>query len=381
MSLIYLDYAATTPMDPRVAEKMRQYLTLDGCFGNPASHSHAFGLQARDAVESARAQVASVIHAEASEIIWTASATEAINLALKGAAQLYQQQGRHIVTLQTEHKAVLDTCQHLEKNGFRVTYLAPEANGLLDPEKFRAALSEDTILAAVMHVNNETGVLQDIATLAHITAARNILFLLDAAQSNAKVALDVTQLPVDFIALCAHKVYGPKGAGALYVRKKPRARVAAQIHGGGQEQGMRSGTLATHQIAGMGEAFYLAHHECQANLEKMQSLRDHFLKKLSVLDNCVINGDLIHSYPGIVNISFPGLSAYDFMKNLPELAVSAGSACGSKGSEPSYVLRAMGLPLAVTHSAIRFSFGRFTTVAEMDKAADWIIKLSDEKLV
>ena len=370
---IYLDYAATTPMDPRVAEEMALFLTASGHFGNPASNTHEFGRAAREAVATARQQVAAVIHADPAEIIWTSGATEAINLALKGAAQLYQRNGRHIVTVQTEHKAVLDTCQELEKNGFRVTYLAPEKNGLLDAEKFRAALTDETILAAVMHVNNETGVIQDIEKLANMTHERDILFLTDAAQSNGKLPIDVNTMPVDFIALCAHKVYGPKGIGALYVRRKPRVRVAAQIHGGGQEQGMRSGTLATHQIVGMGLALQIAAEQKDADFKKIHALRTRFLERISAVH--VINGDLKDSYPGILNLSFQGIPSVEFMKKFPELAVSTGSACGSKGSEPSYVLSAMGLPLALTHSAIRLSFGRFTTTDDIDFATGCINKL------
>jgi cysteine desulfurase len=377
---IYLDNAATTPMDPRVAEKMAQFLTSAGHFGNPASLTHAYGHTAKEAVETARAQVAALIHAEPSEIIWTSGATEAINLALKGAAQLYQRKGRHIVTMQTEHKAVLDTCQELEKNGFRLTYLAPEENGVLDTDKFRAALTDETILAAVMHLNNETGVIQDIKTLAGITAEKNILFLSDAAQSNGKLSIDVRDMQVDFIALCAHKVYGPKGMGALYVRRKPRARVAAQIHGGGQEQGMRSGTLATHQIVGMGEAFTIAKQETESDYKNCLALRDLFLSKLSACAQFTLNGDLNNSWPGILNLSFDKLPSVVFMQEFPELAVSTGSACGSKGTEPSYVLTAMGLPFALTSTAIRFSFGRFTTIEECEYACACLQKLHDGDL-
>jgi cysteine desulfurase len=377
---IYLDNAATTPVDPRVAEKMAKFLTYTGHFGNPGSATHVYGRNAKEAVETARAQVADLIHAEASEIIWTSGATEAINLALKGASQLYQRRGRHIVTMQTEHKAVLDSCLELEKNGFRVTYLAPERNGLLDTEKFRAALTDETIIAAIMHLNNETGIIQDIKTLASITAEKNILFLCDAAQSNGKLNLDVREMPVDFIALCAHKVYGPKGIGALYVRRKPRARVAAQIHGGGQEQGMRSGTLATHQIVGMGEAFYIAQHQKESDYKNNLALRELFLTKVSAAANFTLNGDLNYSYPGILNLSFDKLPSVIFMRDFPDLAVSTGSACGSKGSEPSYVLTAMGLPLSLTSTAIRFSFGRFTTLEECEVACAYLQKLHESDL-
>jgi cysteine desulfurase len=373
---VYLDYASTTPVDPRVAAQMAAYLTTDGHFGNPAATSHIYGRTASTAVEEAREQVAGLLNASASEIIWTSGATEAINLGLKGAAQLYQGRGRHIVTVQTEHKAVLDTCQELEKNGFEVTYLKTEPDGLLSPEKFAAALREDTIMAAVMHLNNESGVLQDISTLAKMTAERGILFFLDAAQSNGKLPLDVTQTPVDLISLSAHKVYGPKGIGALYMRRKPRVRVAPQIHGGGQEQGMRSGTLATHQIIGMGTAFALAAENRQADFKKLQDLRARFLERISPLVKFTLNGSATENYPGILNLSFPQLTSADFISQFPDLAVSAGSACMSKGVEPSYVLRAMGKTREEAQNAVRFSFGRFTTQEEMDFTADCVSKLA-----
>jgi cysteine desulfurase len=373
---IYLDYASSTPVDPRVALEMAHYLTIGGHFGNPASLSHVYGRTAHAAVENARAQVAALIHAESSEIIWTSGATESINLALKGAAQLYQSRGRHIVTVKTEHKAVLDTCQELEKNGYQVTYLTPEPNGLLDLEKFRNALRADTILVSVMHVNNETGVIQDIQSIAEITAERGILFLVDAAQSNGKITLDVTQTPVDLIALCAHKVYGPKGIGALYVRRKPRVRVAALIHGGGQENGMRSGTLAPHQIIGMGAAFQFAADEMKNDFAKIEALRAEFLKRLSNVTQYSINGAPQQSYPGILNVCFPALTSAEFMQLVPEIAVSAGSACGTKGVEPSYVLRAMGLSTQAAATAIRFSFGRFTTKEEMDFTVECLNRLT-----
>lgn len=366
---LYLDYAATTPVDPRVIEVMMPYLAA---VGNPASHTHSYGKMAKHAVESAREYIADLIHADADEIILTSGATESINLGLKGAAQLYQLKGRHIITMKTEHKAVLDTCQQLEKNGYSVTYLSPEANGLLDEEKFKNALREDTILVAIMHVNNETGVIQNIRALANITAERDILFFVDAAQSNGKIALDVTQIPVDLVALSAHKIYGPKGVGALYLRRKPRVRVAAQIHGGGQEQGMRSGTLPTHQIVGMGEAFRIAALELETDFKKIHSLRKRFLTKISILNNITINGDVTSAYPGILSMCFAGIKSNKFIDMFPDLAVSAGSACESKGSEPSYVLRAMGVFSEQAETAIRFSFGRFTTENEMDFAADSI---------
>jgi len=372
---IYLDYAATTPVDPRVAEKMMACLTQQGKFGNPASSSHLFGQVAKQAVEDAREQVAALLHADPKEIIWTSGATEANNLALKGAAQLYQRKGKHIVTMKTEHKAVLDSCQQLEKEGYDVTYLSPEKTGLLDIEKFKRALRDDTILVSIMHVNNETGVIQDISAIANITASRGILFHVDAAQSAGKIVLDLSQTPIDLLAFSAHKIYGPKGVGALYVRRKPRVRVAAQIHGGGQEQGMRSGTLATHQIVGMGEAFHIAKSEMEADYKKFVTFRQKFWEQIRVLDNTHVNGDFAKTYPGILNVCFPGKKAEELMQALPDLAVAAGSACNAKGIEPSYVLRAMGLTMLEAHSAIRFSWGRFTTVEEMTYAADALKKL------
>jgi cysteine desulfurase len=374
-SPVYLDYAATTPVDPRVAQKMLEYLTLDGQFGNPASLSHAYGIAAKAAVDWARLQVADLIHAEPSEIIWTSGATESINLALKGVAQLYQRQGKHIVTVKTEHKAVLDTCQQLEKDGFFVTYLTPEKNGLIDLEKLVSALRDDTILVSVMHVNNELGVMQDIHAIASITSERGILFHVDAAQSNGKIAIDVTQSPIDLMSLSSHKVYGPKGVGALYVRKKPRVRVAAQIHGGGQEQGMRSGTLATHQIMGMAEAYRIAKIEMAADFKKISLLREQFLANLSGIKNLFVNGDTTQCYPGILNLRLPGMKAEAFMHAVPELAAAAGSACNAKGVEPSYVLRALGLSVDEAHCSVRFSFGRFTTVDEIEFVSVCIRKL------
>jgi cysteine desulfurase len=377
---IYLDYAATTPMDPRVTEKMLPFLSAETHFGNPASMSHHFGRTAKIAVETAREEVAELIHAEPSEIIWTSGATEAINLALKGAAQLYQRKGKHIVTMKTEHKAVLDSCEQLEKEGFSVTYLAPLSNGLLDLEKFKAALRPDTIAASIMYVNNETGVIQDLEALANITAEREILLHVDAAQATGKLQIDLTKTPIDLLAFCAHKIYGPKGVGALYVRRKPRVRVAPQIHGGGQEQGMRSGTLAPHQIVGMSTALNIAKNEMQKDYQHLHALRARFLEKISSLKNLSYNGDIDHCYPGILNVGFAGMKSEDFMHYLPELAVSAGSACQSKGIEPSHVLRAMGLTAEQAHTGIRFSFGRFTTTENIDYAAEKILAMLNERL-
>jgi len=368
---IYLDYAATTPMDPRVAAKMAQFLTLDGIFGNPAS-THFFGQEAKKAVESARLQVAELINSEPSEIIWTSGATEANNLALKGASQLYKSKGKHIITMKTEHPAVLDCCQQLEKEGFSVTYLIPEKNGLLDLEKLQAALRDDTILVSIMHVNNEIGVFQDINAIANITSSRGVLFHVDAAQSAGKLPINLQETPVDLMSFSAHKIYGPKGVGALYLRRKPRVRVAAQIHGGGHEHGMRSGTLATHQIVGMGEAFQLAKQQMNSDQKRIRELRDHFWQHLHPLKLLSINGSVEHGLPNILNIRFAGMKAETVMKQLPDLAISAGSACLSKGVEPSYVLRALGQTNEEASGAVRFSFGRFTLKEEIDVAIEQI---------
>ena len=371
---IYLDYAATTPVDPRVAEKMLQCLTPTGKFGNPAS-THFFGKQAKEAVDQAREQVASLIHAETSEIIWTSGATEANNLALKGAAQLYQRKGKHIVTIKTEHPSVLDVCQQLEKDGFFVTYLAPEQNGLVDLDKLRAALRDDTILVSVMHVNNEIGVIQDIQAIATLTSSRGILLHVDAAQSAGKIPIDVRAMPVDLISFCAHKIYGPKGVGALYLRRKPRVRVAAQIHGGGQENGMRSGTLPVHQLVGMGEAFHLAKNEIQADHKKTLMLRDTFWQGVRDIKNLSANNDFNISVPNIVNFRVEGMKSEALIKQLPELAFSSGSACHAKGTEPSYVLRALGQSDEIAACGVRFSFGRFTMVEEVEIAIGYLQKL------
>ncbi len=362
---IYLDYAATTPIDPRVVEKMLRYLTLDGEYGNSAS-THLFGQAAKQAIDDARAQVAELIHAEPSEIIWTSGATEANNLALKGVASLYLRKGNHIVTLKTEHPSVLDCCQQLEKQGFSVTYLTPESNGLLDLAKFSNALREDTVLVSIMHINNEIGIIQDIDKIAQITSERGILFHVDAAQSAGKIPIDVKQTHVDLLSLCAHKIYGPKGIGALYLRRKPRVRVAPLIHGGGQEQGMRSGTLPVHQIVGMGQAFAIAQQEMLAEQKKLFELRHRFLKSIHPQKGIIINSDLNHSYPGILNFGFREMDANALMNALPEVAFSVGSACHAKETEPSYVLRALGLTREQAKQAVRFSFGRFTTIKEID---------------
>jgi len=364
---IYLDYAATTPLDPRVADIMLKYMTQDGIFGN-ASSTHVFGKAAKDAIETARKQVADVIHAIPEEIIWTSGATEANNLALKGAAQLYKQKGKHIITVKTEHASVLDCCQQLEKEGFLVTYLTPEPNGVINLSTLKNAIRDDTILVSVMHVNNEIGVIQDIAAIGKLTSERGILLHVDAAQSIGKVAIDVNLMHIDLMSLSAHKVYGPKGIGALYVRRKPRIRVAAQLHGGGQESGMRSGTLPTHQIIGMGEAFALAQAEADKDIKKITHLHEIFLQGLK---NSSITrmSDPRYCVPGIINICLKHKTAKQVMQALPQLAISSGSACHAKGDEPSYVLRALGFSAEQASRCIRISFGRFTKEDEIFEAA------------
>lgn len=376
---IYLDYAATTPVDPRVAEKMLHYLTPEGHFGNPASRSHAFGWQAEQAVETAREQVAALIQADPKEIVLTSGATESDNLAIKGVAHFYQKKGQHIITSKTEHKAVLDSCRQLEREGFAVTYLEPEPNGLIDLKKLEAALREDTILVSLMHVNNEIGVISDIAAIGELTRAQGVLFHVDAAQSAGKVPIDVHTMKVDLMSFSAHKVYGPKGIGALYVRRKPRVRLEAQMHGGGHERGMRSGTLATHQIVGMGEAFRLAKAEMGADNERITLLRNRLWAGLKDIEEVYLNGDLDHSVSGILNLSFNFIEGESLMMSLKDLAVSSGSACTSASLEPSYVLRALGRHDELAHSSIRFSLGRFSTEAEIDYAIP-LIRAKIDKL-
>lgn len=363
---IYLDYSATTPVDPRVAEEMCRCLTLEGNFGNPASRSHPFGWNAEQKVDQAREEVAALLHAHPKEIVWTSGATESDNLAIKGAAHFYKNKGRHIVTVKTEHKAVLDTCRQLEREGYQVTYLDVQENGLIDPETFAAALREDTILASVMHVNNEIGVIQDIDTLGEICRANGVLLHVDAAQSPGKVPIDVQKTPVDLMSLSAHKVYGPKGIGALYVRRKPRVRLEAQMHGGGHERGMRSGTLPTHQIVGMGAAFRIAKEEMVAENARLQVLRDKLQHGLQQMEEVYVNGDLQQRIAGNLNISFNFVEGESLMMALKGLAVSSGSACTSASLEPSYVLRALGRDDELAHSSIRFTLGRFTTETEVD---------------
>ncbi len=363
---IYLDYAATTPVDPRVVEAMLPWLAEH--FGNPASNTHIYGWDAEDAVENAREEVARLIGADPREIVWTSGATESNNLALKGAAQFYAERGKHIVTVCTEHKAVLDTCQELERQGFEVTYLPVAESGLVDPAAFAAALRPDTMLASVMAVNNEIGVVQDIPALAAICQERGVLFHVDAAQATGKVAIDLSEWPVDLLSMSAHKTYGPKGVGALYVRRKPRVRLQAQIHGGGHEKGYRSGTLATHQIVGMGEAFRLARLEMAEELLRIQALRDRLWAGLSTLEQVWLNGDPLRRVPHNLNVSFAHVEGESLLAGLKGIAVSSGSACTSASQEPSYVMKALGRSDELARSAIRFSLGRQTTEADVDAA-------------
>ncbi len=369
---IYLDYSATTPVDPRVAEAMLRYLTPAGQFGNPASRSHPFGWQAEQAVEDARAQVAALVNCDPKEVVWTSGATESDNLAIKGVAEFYNKKGRHIVTCKTEHKAVLDTCRHLEKNGYEVTYLDPEPNGLVDLVKLEAALRPDTLLVSIMHVNNEVGVIQDIEAIGKLTRARGISFHVDAAQSPGKVPIDLARLEVDLMSFSAHKIYGPKGMGALYVRRKPRVRLEPQMHGGGHERGMRSGTLPTHQIVGMGEAFRIAREEMATESERLRMLRDRLLSGFTSMEEVYLNGDLEHRIAGNLNISFNFVEGESLIMALKNIAVSSGSACTSASLEPSYVLRALGRNDELAHSSIRFTIGRFTTVEEIDYTVELV---------
>ena len=372
----YMDYSATTPVDKRVAEKMAKYLTLEGDFGNPASRSHYYGWQAEKAVDKARSQVANLIGADPREIVWTSGATESNNLAIKGIANFYHKRGKHVITLKTEHKAVLDTCRQLEREGFEVTYLEPLSNGLLDISVFKDAIREDTILTSIMHVNNEIGVIQDIQSIGDICREHKIFFHVDAAQSAGKVPIDLASLPVDLMSFSAHKIYGPKGMGALYVSRKPRVRLEAQIHGGGHERGMRSGTLATHQIVGMGEAFAIAKAEMLEEGKKIKQLRHRLLEGFSDMEEVVINGDIEQRVPGNLNISFNYVEGESLMMAISDVAVSSGSACTSASLEPSYVLRALGLSDELAHSSIRFSIGRYTTEKDVDDA----IRLVREKV-
>lgn len=369
---IYLDYSATCPVDPRVAEKMMQCLTMDGLFGNPASRSHRFGWQAEEAVDLARNQVADLIGADPREIVFTSGATESNNLAIKGVAHFYASKGKHIITSKTEHKAVLDTCRQLEREGFEVTYLEPMPNGLFTIEMIENAMRDDTILVSIMHVNNEIGVVQNIAAIGELCRSRKILLHVDAVQSVGKIPVDVEALKVDLLSVSAHKVYGPKGIGALFVRRKPRVRLEAQMHGGGHERGMRSGTLPTHQIVGMGEAFRIAKEEMVSEGERILALRLRLWNGIKDIEAVYINGDLDQRVPGNLNVSFAYVEGESLIMALKDLAVSSGSACTSASLEPSYVLRALGLNDELAHSSIRFSMGRFTTEEEIDYAVKLI---------
>ncbi|WIT11205.1 IscS subfamily cysteine desulfurase [Paucibacter sediminis] len=363
---IYLDYGATTPVDPRVVDVMVPWLREH--FGNPASRSHAWGWEAEAAVEKAREQVASLVNADPREIVWTSGATESINLAIKGAAQFYKTRGKHIITLKTEHKAVLDTCRELERQGFDVSYLDVQENGLLDLEAFKAALRPDTILASVLFVNNEIGVIQDIVAIGNLCRERGVIFHVDAAQATGKVEIDLASLPVDLMSLASHKTYGPKGIGALFVRRKPRIRLEAQMHGGGHERGMRSGTLATHQIIGMGEAYRIAKLEMKEEGERIRMLHQRLLDGLSGIEQVFVNGDLKQRVPHNLNMSFNYVEGESLIMGVKGLAVSSGSACTSASLEPSYVLRALGRSDELAHSSLRMTIGRFTTVEEIDYA-------------
>ncbi|MBJ7553480.1 IscS subfamily cysteine desulfurase [Marinomonas spartinae] len=371
---VYLDNSATTPVDPRVAEKMMACLTQDGNFGNPASRSHLFGWRAEEAVEEARQQVSNLIGADAREIVWTSGATEANNLALKGVAHAYRQKGRHIITSMIEHKAVLDPCKQLEKEGFEVTYLKPDVHGVISSDQVAGALREDTILVSLMHGNNELGVLTDIAAIGELTRKNGVFLHVDAAQTTGKVAIDVNAMKVDLMSLTAHKTYGPKGIGALFVRRSPKVKLEAQIHGGGHERGMRSGTLATHQIVGMGEAFRLASEEMAQDCARTQALRERLWTSLSEMSGVHLNGDSANRVAGVLNVGFSGVDGEVLLMSLTDIAVSSGSACTSASLEPSYVLRAIGLPDALAHSSLRLSVGRFTTEEEVDFAAETIKK-------
>ena len=363
---IYLDYSATTPVDPRVAQKMIPFLTEQ--FGNAASRSHAFGWEAEKAVEEAREHVAALLNADPKEIIWTSGATEGNNLAIKGAANFYKGKGKHVVTMKTEHKAVLDTVRELERQGFEATYLDPEQNGLLDLEKFKAALRPDTVLVSVMMVNNEIGVIQPVAEIGEICRTKGIIFHCDAVQAAGKIPIDLQKLKADLLTVTAHKVYGPKGIGALYVRRKPRVRIEPQIHGGGHERGLRSGTLPTHQIVGMGEAFRIAKLEMAAESERIRSLRDRLLAGFEDMEEVYVNGDIERRIPGNLNVSFNFVEGESLIMGIKDVAVSSGSACTSASLEPSYVLRALGRSDELAHSSIRFTIGRFTTEDEIDYA-------------
>src|SRR5690554_234890 len=367
---IYLDYAATTPVDTRVADKMMRHLTMDGIFANPASRAHIYGWQAEEAVEEARNQVAELIKADPREIVWTSGATEANNLALKGVASGYKDKGRHIISSAIEHKAVLDSCHWLESQGFELTYLQPNAHGLISAEQVKEAIRPDTILISLMHVNNELGVINPIQAIGEIARHHQVLFHVDAAQSTGKLALDMRKMPVDLLSISAHKMYGPKGIGALYVRRKPKILLDAQIHGGGHERGMRSGTLATHQIVGFGEAAQIAAEGMEEESQCIAALREQLWQGISQLGGVVLNGDADQRVAGILNVSFADVDGETLLMALKDLAVSTGSACASADLEPSYVLTALGVSREMAHSAIRFSIGRYTTAADIEIAIE-----------
>ena len=369
-STIYLDYASTTPVDPRVAAKMMEFLTPEGEFGNPASRSHRFGWKADEAVEEARSHVANLVNCDPREIVWTSGATEADNLAIKGVARFYKSKGNHIITSKIEHKAVLDPCRQLEREGFEVTYLDPDESGVITPDSVKSAIQDNTVLVSIMHINNELGTVNDIEKIGKVTRKHGAFFHVDAAQSTGKVDIDLQKICVDLMSFSAHKTYGPKGIGALYVRRKPRVRLEALIHGGGHERGMRSGTLATHQIVGMGEAFRLASKEMKEDHNKIVKFHEKFLDKVKEIDHVYINGDLDNKVPNILNVSFNFVEGESLIMGLKDIAVSSGSACTSASLEPSYVLRALGRKDELAHSSIRFSFGRFTSDDDVNNTLD-----------
>ncbi|RZN58253.1 IscS subfamily cysteine desulfurase [Avibacterium paragallinarum] len=376
---IYLDYAATCPVDESVAKKMMEFLTIEGTFGNPASRSHKFGWQAEEAVDVARNHIADLIGADSREIVFTSGATEADNLAIKGAAHFYQTKGKHIITCKTEHKAVLDTCRQLEREGFEVTYLTPKSDGLIDLEELKNAMRDDTILVSIMHVNNEIGVIQDIKAIGDLCRERKIIFHTDATQSVGKLPINLAELNVDLMSMSSHKLYGPKGIGALYVRRKPRVRLEAIIHGGGHERGMRSGTLPVHQIVGMGEAYRICKEEMATEMPRLKALRDRLYNGLKDIEETYVNGSMEHRVDNNLNISFNYVEGESLMMALRDIAVSSGSACTSASLEPSYVLRALGLNDELAHSSIRFTVGRYTTEEEIDYTIN-LVKGAVEKL-
>ena len=375
---IYLDYASTTPIDKRVAEKMLEYMTTDGMYGNPASRSHSYGWDADEAVSMSRKHVADLINADPREIVWTSGATESDNLAIKGAAHFYKKKGKHVITIKTEHKAVLDACRQLEREGFEVTYMEPMPNGLIDIKQLESEIRDDTVLISIMHVNNEIGVIQDIESIGKLARSKKIIFHVDAAQSAGKIEIDLEKMNVDLMSFSAHKIYGPKGIGALYVRRKPRVRLEAQIHGGGHERGLRSGTLPTHQIVGMGEAFRIAKEEMEKDYEKISQLRNRLWNGLKDIEEVYLNGDFENRYPGIMNISFNYVEGESLIMATKDIAVSSGSACTSASLEPSFVLRAIGRSDELAHSSLRMSIGRFTTEKEIDATIETVKKAVDK---